>query len=202
MDAKTVNKFPIRDYLAAQGIRPAKDNPRYGFYLSPLREERTPSFKVDYGQNLWYDFGLGEGGTLIDLVMRMERCSAGEAMRRLEQRISETPAFSFHGYSNPVPPHHESVITIEQICPLEILPCSLTSRNGASTLPQLVHIVRRCIIVWPANPISPSDSATMPEVGNCATAISRAAPRKPRRPAAAIIRRVSFSRGLWITYRF
>ena len=60
MDAKTVNKFPIRDYLAAQGIRPAKDNPRYGFYLSPLREERTPSFKVDYGQNLWYDFGLGE----------------------------------------------------------------------------------------------------------------------------------------------
>lgn len=87
MDAKTVNKFPIRDYLAAQGIRPAKDNPRYGFYLSPLREERTPSFKVDYGQNLWYDFGLGEGGTLIDLVMRMERCEAGEAIQRLERHI-------------------------------------------------------------------------------------------------------------------
>ena len=92
MDAKTVNKFPIRDYLAAQGIRPAKDNPRYGFYLSPLREERTPSFKVDYGQNLWYDFGLGEGGTLIDLVMRMERCEAGEAMRQLERFIAESNA--------------------------------------------------------------------------------------------------------------
>lgn len=75
--------------------------------------------KVDYDKNLWIDYGAGEGGTLIDLVMRMERCDAGEAMRRLEQRISETPAFSFHGYSNPVPPHHESVITIEQICPLE-----------------------------------------------------------------------------------
>ena len=119
MDAKTINKFPIREYLVGQGIHPAKERGYYGFYHSPLREDRTPSMKVDYDKNLWIDYGAGEGGTLIDLVMRMERCSAGEAMRRLEQRISETPAFSFHGYSNPVPPHHESVITIEQICPLE-----------------------------------------------------------------------------------
>ena len=119
MDAKAIDKFPIREYLAARGIRPVKDRGYYGLYHSPLREDRTPSMKVDYDKNLWIDYGAGEGGTLIDLVMRMERCDAGEAMRRLEQRISETPAFSFHGYSNPVPPHHESVITIEQICPLE-----------------------------------------------------------------------------------
>ena len=30
---------------------------------------------------------LGEGGTLIDLVMRMERCEAGEAIQRLERHI-------------------------------------------------------------------------------------------------------------------
>lgn len=119
MDAKAINKFPIRDYLAARGIRPVKEREYYGFYLSPLREERTPSFKVDYGQNLWYDFGLGEGGTLIDLVMRMERCEAGEAIRLLEQRISGTSSFSFHGNSNPVPPYRESAITIEKIRPLE-----------------------------------------------------------------------------------
>ena len=117
MDAKTVNKFPIRDYLAAQGIRPAKDNPRYGFYLSPLREERTPSFKVDYGQNLWYDFGLGEGGTLIDLVMRMERCEAGEAMRQLERHIDRMPVFSFTG-KNPVPQRSPSII-VEKVRLLE-----------------------------------------------------------------------------------
>ena len=46
----------IRAYLAERGLHPTKDNPRYGLYLSPLREERTPSFKVDYAQNLWYDF--------------------------------------------------------------------------------------------------------------------------------------------------
>lgn len=119
MDAKAINKFPIREYLAARGIRPAKDRGYYGLYHSPLREDCTPSFKVDYIQNLWYDFGLGVGGSIIDLVMRLERCNAGEAMRLMEQMISGTPTFSFHGNSNPVPQHRESAITIEQVRPLE-----------------------------------------------------------------------------------
>lgn len=119
MDAKAINKFPIRDYLAARGIRPAKDRGYYSLYHSPLREDRTPSMKVDYDKNLWIDYGAGEGGTLIDLVMRMERCDAGEAMRRLEQRISGTPAFSFHGDSNLVSSHRESAIAIEKVRPLE-----------------------------------------------------------------------------------
>ena len=73
----------IRAYLAERGLHPTKDNPRYGLYLSPLREERTPSFKVDYAQNLWSDFGLGAGGSIIDLVMRLERCDFAQAVRFL-----------------------------------------------------------------------------------------------------------------------
>lgn len=119
MDAKAINKFPIREYLAARGIRPAKDRGYYGLYHSPLREDHMPSMKVDYDKNLWIDYGAGEGGTLIDLVMRMERCDAGEAMRRLEQRISGMPVFSFHGYSNLVSSHRESAIAIEKVRPLE-----------------------------------------------------------------------------------
>lgn len=119
MDAKAINKFPIREYLAARGIRPVKDRGYYGLYHSPLREDRTSSMKVDYDKNLWIDYGAGEGGTLIDLMMRMERCDAGEAMRRLEQKITGMPAFSFLGYSNPVSPHCESAIAIEKVRPLE-----------------------------------------------------------------------------------
>ena len=78
-----INRLSIRAYLAERGLHPTKDNPRYGLYLSPLREERTPSFKVDYVQNLWYDFGLGEGGSIIDLVMRLERCDFVQAVRLL-----------------------------------------------------------------------------------------------------------------------
>lgn len=74
----------IRQFLARRGIQPKYERNGYGMYLSPLREERTPSFKVDYVQNLWYDFGLGEGGTLLTLVMRLERCDSREAVRRLQ----------------------------------------------------------------------------------------------------------------------
>ena len=45
-------------------------------YLSLLREERIPS----YDKNLWHDFGTGEGGSIIDLVPRMEGCAEGEAV--------------------------------------------------------------------------------------------------------------------------
>ena len=81
---QAIKHLSIRTYLAEQGLHPTKDNPRYGLYLSPLREEHTPSFKVDYVRNLWYDFGLGEGGTLLTLVMRLERCDSREAVRRLQ----------------------------------------------------------------------------------------------------------------------
>ena len=74
----------IRQFLAWRGILPKYERNGYDMYLSPLREERTPSFKVDYVQNLWYDFGLGEGGTLLTLVMRLERCDSREAIRRLQ----------------------------------------------------------------------------------------------------------------------
>lgn len=77
------NRIAIRDFLARRGIQPKYERNGYGMYLSPLREERTPSFKVDYVRNLWYDFGLGEGGTLLTLVMRLERCDRYAAIRIL-----------------------------------------------------------------------------------------------------------------------
>ncbi|WP_300913673.1 MULTISPECIES: CHC2 zinc finger domain-containing protein, partial [Bacteroidales] len=86
-DIQQIKQISIRDYLTQRRINPKQQNTRYGLYLSPLREEHSPSFKVDYIQNLWYDFGLGVGGSIIDLVMHMERCNAAEAMRRLERHI-------------------------------------------------------------------------------------------------------------------
>lgn len=75
--------IPIRDYLAQRGITPKQENSRYGFYLSPFREEQNASFKVDHTQNLWYDFGAGRGGSIIDLVMEIENCNFQQAVERL-----------------------------------------------------------------------------------------------------------------------
>lgn len=78
-----IKLIPIRDYLVKRGIAPRQENSRYGFYLSPLRDEQDASFKVDYVQNLWYDFGEGRGGSIIDLVMEIEKCNIQQAVERL-----------------------------------------------------------------------------------------------------------------------
>lgn len=82
-DIKQLKRLSIRDYLSRRGIRPARENTRCGFYLSPLRAEHTPSFKVDYALNLWHDFGTGQGGSIIDLVMGLENCDKSQAIRSL-----------------------------------------------------------------------------------------------------------------------
>ncbi|WP_297068494.1 toprim domain-containing protein [uncultured Duncaniella sp.] len=41
------------------------------WYKSPLRQEHTPSFKVETALNCWYDFGLGRGGNIIDLAAEL-----------------------------------------------------------------------------------------------------------------------------------
>ncbi len=81
---KNIKNISIKNYLAGRDITPKTERGGSGFYLSPFRAERTPSFKVDYNKNLWYDFGIGEGGSIIDLVMRMESCTLSEAYRKLE----------------------------------------------------------------------------------------------------------------------
>ena len=85
MTYKEANNISIKDYLNSLGIQPVTEKGSYGMYRSPLREDNTPSFKVDYNANLWCDYGTGEGGTLIDLVMKQNGCNAYGAICRLEQ---------------------------------------------------------------------------------------------------------------------
>ena len=95
MDSKDINRFPIREYLAGLNIHLVKERGYYGMYHSPFREDRTASFKVDYENNRWRDFGTGENGSLIDLVMKIENCTNGHAMQLLEQYIEGKYSFSF-----------------------------------------------------------------------------------------------------------
>lgn len=97
MEAKIINKFPIREYLAGMNIHPAINKTYYGMYHSPFREDKTASMRVNYDKNLWYDFGSNEGGALIDLVMLIENCTNGKAMQILERIIQGSVSFSFHG---------------------------------------------------------------------------------------------------------
>lgn len=83
----------IREYLLRRGLQPHRETATHGMFLSPLREEHTPSFSVRYDKGLWYDFGLGEGGTLLQLVMRLEGCSMAEAIRHLRKGATDEVPF-------------------------------------------------------------------------------------------------------------
>lgn len=96
MNINEIKNISIPSYLQSIGCEMRADRGRYGMYLSPLRRDSHPSLKVDYNKNLWYDFGTGEGGSIIDLVMRLESCSFNQAVGALSETRSFKNSFSFH----------------------------------------------------------------------------------------------------------
>lgn len=86
------------DYLQQAGHEPKQIKGNSYWYSSPLRQERTPSFKVNTERNQWYDFATGEHGDIIDLVCTLQRCSTAEALQRLRGEIGLPKTdFSFGG---------------------------------------------------------------------------------------------------------
>lgn len=80
---QNIKNIPIADYLHARGIQPVKKYGSYALYNAPYREDHNASMKVDFARNLWFDFGLGKGGSIIDLVMLLQGCNAHEAISHL-----------------------------------------------------------------------------------------------------------------------
>ncbi|WP_339655194.1 toprim domain-containing protein [uncultured Salegentibacter sp.] len=78
--------------LAKLGHFPSRKTEKEAWFLSPLRSETQASFSVSLVKNLWYDFGIGKGGSVIDLTMAMKSCTVNEALEYLK---NDTAAFSF-----------------------------------------------------------------------------------------------------------
>ena len=68
MNCNEAKRVDIIDFLALNGFKPDFNQGVNYWYKSPLRDEKNPSFKVNSFKNLWFDFGIGEGGDLIKLI--------------------------------------------------------------------------------------------------------------------------------------
>ena len=101
MEIQNIKQIAITDYLQQQGYAPARVQGIHYWYYSPLRNESTPSFKVNTERNQWYDFGSGEHGDIIDLVCALHRCTISEAIRLLSgaKQVAHQE-FSFGGKRN------------------------------------------------------------------------------------------------------
>jgi hypothetical protein len=89
-DAKQLD---LVDYLASLGYEPKKVRNQDYWYLSPFHDEKTPSFKVNRGLNVWYDHSMGKGGDLVEFGTQYHNCSVSELLARLSQYRPGQPLF-------------------------------------------------------------------------------------------------------------
>lgn len=115
MNCQQAKKIPITHYLQTKGIQPKTDKNGSAWYNSPFRNESKPSFKVDRQNNIWYDFGTGTGGNLLDLVMTFEKTGLTGALMILQRPELSNTRFSFSEQQN----SETNTIEIKHLQPLQ-----------------------------------------------------------------------------------
>lgn len=96
MNFSQAKQIPIVEYLARRGVHAVSIQGSKHWYFSPLRGEKTPSFKVDTERNIWYDHGGGQGGTIIELVQTIDNLTPIDALQQLAKNENSYESFSFH----------------------------------------------------------------------------------------------------------
>jgi DNA primase len=84
---KMKQKVGIRAVLESFGIYPVKENPKTAFYFALDREEKIPSFSVDFVKNKAFDFGNGNSYDVISIVQQIKKCSVSEALKYLSTLV-------------------------------------------------------------------------------------------------------------------
>lgn len=74
----------IVDVISAY-VRLKKKGSAY-FGLCPFHNEKTPSFSVSQGKQMYYCFGCGAGGNAITFLMQYENATFPEALETLAQK--------------------------------------------------------------------------------------------------------------------
>jgi len=69
MNAKEAKEIPLDFILDCLGYQSSKEYRDELLYRSPFRKENVPSFFLNRSKNIWYDFGHGEGGNVLDFIM-------------------------------------------------------------------------------------------------------------------------------------
>jgi DNA primase len=90
-------RSPIADVVGEYlQLRPAGGGSLKG--LCPFHDERTPSFNVTPGKELWHCFSCGAGGDVIKFVQDMEHLTFAETIERLAARANIELRYEQGGY--------------------------------------------------------------------------------------------------------
>lgn len=81
--------------VISQYVKLTKKGSSY-FGLCPFHNEKTPSFSVTPGKQMYYCFGCGAGGNVFNFIMEYENFTFGEALKYLADRAGvELPRIEY-----------------------------------------------------------------------------------------------------------
>ena len=91
MNCKNIKeKVGIRSVLESLNHFPVKENKKTAFYFALDREEKIPSFSVNFEKNQAFDFGTGRSYDVISIVQLIKKCSVSDALKYLSQFVCIT----------------------------------------------------------------------------------------------------------------
>lgn len=139
MNISDAKQIRLVDFLCKLGFSPVKRLNYQYWYIAPYREEKTASFKVNGQLNEWYDFGTSEGGSIIELGMKIYNThSISDVLRRIGEATEGLPSYQYKTTSvNPA--DIEEVIQELKVLPLtnHALLSYIASRNIDTELAKL-----------------------------------------------------------------
>lgn len=69
MNIELAKVIPMCEFLTKLDVLPYRDFQSSALYKSPLRQEKTASFRVNKLKNVWYDHGTGVGGSFFQFII-------------------------------------------------------------------------------------------------------------------------------------
>jgi Toprim-like/CHC2 zinc finger len=117
MNVKQAKEISIEKVLQNLGLEPIKTNGDDLWFLSPLRQEKTPSFKVNRKLNKWFDHGEQIGGNVIDFVIQKFGFNVREALEYLKK--FDDFSFSQEQFFFETTDEKDNIDHIEKIIPVQ-----------------------------------------------------------------------------------
>lgn len=110
LSVSEAKEIDIVHFLADLGYEPSKIRNNDYWYFSPLRDEKTPSFKVNRKLNRWYDHGLGKGGNLVDFAILYHGCTVSELLQNLSGNLSIQKPSLQQSFTRPEPENQIKIL--------------------------------------------------------------------------------------------
>lgn len=99
MSIDEIKSVSLVEYLSFHGYKPVRKSNGKFWYLSPLHQETTPSFKVNTALNLWYDHALNKGGNIINFASYLYPTLKMHDLLLVLKKQIETNNFEYESYS-------------------------------------------------------------------------------------------------------